>query len=491
MDHTSNLTEEAWRYISYLSFKMDCAREQEATKWRFLRDKAQEHYNELEEAQSVKIVELAKAMPKKAETKVVNMPKIMLKKDGSPSANNLKWFQFLKTQKLPATTQGPVTVVTGYVDGNPKSPLQVKDWLYGLGWKPKTFKFDRNKETGVERKIPQVRYQSGHDQEGELCDSVLKLKSKDPAVEVLDGITIINHRLGFFKSMLENSIELPKGSGKWWLKAEIAGLTNTLRFKHSKPLANLPSVGKAWGKEIRGCLVAPDEDHVLCGWDMVSLESNTKKHYMFPHDPAYVFELSQEGFDEHLDLAKQAGYITQEDIDGYNKGERPDIKPVRSKFKPVNYSAVYGIGAAGIVRDTGMSKPEAEALLKAYWERNWAVKKVASEIFTKETKDGKLWLKNPVSGFWYSLRYDKDIWSTTNQGTGVYCFDRMLYLVRKRGIKFNGQFHDEGAYAVLRGHEEGNGKMLQECVEELNEQLGLNVRLDIDYQYGESYAAVH
>jgi hypothetical protein len=33
-----------------------------------------------------------------------------------------------------------------------------------------------------------------------------------------------------------------------------------------------------------------------------------------------------------------------------------------------------------------------------------------------------MWLYNPVSKFWYSAIY-KDIFSTLNQGTGVYCFD--------------------------------------------------------------------
>jgi hypothetical protein len=43
-----------------------------------------------------------------------------------------------------------------------------------------------------------------------------------------------------------------------WLykKAQVGGLTNTLRFKHKKPIANLPSVLNL-GKEIRA-IVIPD-----------------------------------------------------------------------------------------------------------------------------------------------------------------------------------------------------------------------------------------
>jgi hypothetical protein len=90
-----------------------------------------------------------------------------------------------------------------------------------------------------------------------------------------------------------------------------------MRFKHSKPLVNLPGVHQPWGKEIRGCLIAPDDNHVLVGTDMVSLEDNTKRHYMQPLDPKYVEEMSQEGFDPHLNLALFAGQITGDEYEFY------------------------------------------------------------------------------------------------------------------------------------------------------------------------------
>jgi hypothetical protein len=198
----------------------------------------------------------------------------------------------------------------------------------------------RDKDTGQERKIEQVR------DDGELCASVKMLAQVDPTVDILDGLTVINHRLGIFKSFVDCEKD-------GYVKAEIAGLTNTLRFKHSRPLVNLPSVEKPWGKEIRGCLTAPD-GYVLCGADMTSLEDTTKRHYMQPLDPAYVFEMSQDGFDPHLDLAKHAGRVTEEDIARHNKGEI-DLKPLRKNFKVVNYSATYGVGANKLSRTTGMN----------------------------------------------------------------------------------------------------------------------------------------
>jgi hypothetical protein len=64
---------------------------------------------------------------------------------------------------------------------------------------------------------------------------------------------------------------------------------------------------------------------------------------MQPLDPDYVEDMSRKGFDPHLDLAKFAGTVTQDDIDDYKRGERPDLKKVRKSYKVVNYSATYGI----------------------------------------------------------------------------------------------------------------------------------------------------
>jgi len=90
-----------------------------------------------------------------------------------------------------------------------------------------------------------------------------------------------------------------------------------LRLKHRKPIVNLPGVDSPWGEEIRGCIVAPDEDHVLCGADVSSLESCTKRHLMWAYDPEYVTEMSKEGFDEHVNLSVFAGFLTEDEEEFY------------------------------------------------------------------------------------------------------------------------------------------------------------------------------
>ena len=462
------------RLISYLNFKLECAALQEQMGWKLDVEKATRYAGQLTVMKEDKTHQLAQIMPKKINYKKVSRPKLMYKKDGSLSSRGEAWLDLLNQNGQRETTQ-TINVIASTEVANPGSTDQVKDWLWSLGWQPETYKFTRNKETGEEKMIPQVR------KDGELCNSVKKLIEVDASVEVLEGLTVLTHRLGIFTGFLESHRD-------GYLRASIAGLTNTLRFKHMKPLVNLPGVDKVWGKEIRECLIAPD-GYTLCGADMVSLEDTTKRHYMKPLDPDYVAEMSKEGFDPHLDLAKHAGVITQNDIDMHNSGER-SLKALRKNYKVVNYSATYGIGASKLARETGMSLSEAANLLEAFWSRNWSVEAVAKTLEVREV-NGSMWLKNPVSGFWYSLRSDKDRFSTLNQGTGVFCFDSWLAICIKNGIKAIGQFHDEVIALVPNGQEEETATIMKGAIQRLNTKLALNVPLDVDPQFGNNYAEIH
>ena len=464
------------KFFNYLSFKMNCASEAERSGWKLDIKLAQASIDKLKEQQDHKVSELREVMPMRKLMSIKTKPKVMTKKDNSLSAHGKRWFDLLDEHGYPQSYEGDVSVVKGVDQSNPNSPDQVKDWLYSLGWEPCTYKFNKNKETGEEKKVPQIR------KGGELTPSVQLLIEDNPAVGVLDGLTVIQHRLGIFYGFLETHIN-------GYVKAEIDGLTNTLRFKHRKPLVNLPGVDKPWGKEIRGCLTVPDEDYTLCGADMTSLEDTTKRHYMKPYDPDYVEEMSRDGFDPHLDLALHAGAITQDQIDKHNSGE-VSLKSLRKNYKVVNYSATYGVGAAKLSRETGMSVGEAAALLDAYWERNWAVKQFAEDQKIRKL-DGEMWVQNPVSKFWHNLRYEKDAFSTINQSTGAYCFDKWVALYRTKRGNVIGQFHDESINLVKKGDEQEHTAALLWAIEKLNKELKLNVDLGIDVQYGQRYSEIH
>ena len=137
-----------------------------------------------------------------------------------------------------------------------------------------------------------------------------------------------------------------------------------------------------------------------------------------------------------------------------------------------------------------MSVPQSQALLDAYWNRNWSVKKFSEDQKVRQI-NGEMWVQNPVSGFWHSLRYEKDVFSTLNQSTGAYCFDKWVAYYRTRRPNIIGQFHDESINLVKEGEQNEHSDALNWAIEKLNKELKLNVDLGIDIQYGQRYSDVH
>lgn len=169
------------------------------------------------------------------------------------------------------------------------------------------------------------------------------------------------------------------------------------------------------------------------------------------------------------------------------------LHSMRKAAKVVNYSSLYGVGAAKLAREMGTTREEAEKLLKAFWDLNWSIRKISGQQYSKTLKDGSTWVKNPVSGFYYSLRNERDVWSTINQGTGVFIFDSWLLRCRRKGVTIPFQYHDE--LMTLRNTEtesrEEIKQKLDDSMNEVNDSLGLNVSVSVDVQWGQNYADVH
>lgn len=469
--------------IRYLEFKMACVAKQEEIGWEMDKEWVEDNLNKLLQLKEPQFEALKAVMPKVIKYMKKSKPSKPFKKDGTWSVHGAKWFSELERQGFPNYYDGEIEVEIGEEEPNPDSPEQVKNWLFSLGWEPMTFKFEKE-EDGTERKIPQIKLPNSPD----ICPSVLQLAEENPQVSELEGLSILKHRIGLLKGFLrdcDNGV----------LRAKIHGLTNTLRLRH-KEIVNLPGVDKPHGLEIRGSLVAR-KGHKIVGTDMVSLEDSTKRHYMYFYDPKYVEEMSDPSFDPHLDLAIFTKAISQEDLDYFKKNKKdekdPKIKSItslRKQYKIVNYSSVYGIGPPNLSRSLKSTVSAAAVLLESYWERNWSVKKVAEDCIVKSVKRQK-WLYNPVSGFWYSLRAEKDRFSTLNQGTGVYCFDSWVKECVKRGYWPLAQFHDETVTEVVAADADKVIKAQQEAIDAVNKKLKLNVTLRITPKIGERYSDIH
>src|SRR5690606_37037548 len=194
-------------------------------------------------------------------------------------------------------------------------------------------------------------------------------------------------------------------------------------------------------------------------------------------------------FDPHLDLAQFAGELTPLQV-AMHKAKEEDHGGVRKTYKGVNYACVYGAGAPTVARTAGVPLAKGEKLVEAYWKRNWSVKKIAEDQVVK-TCMGTKWLYNPVSRLWYSLRYDKDRFSTLNQGTGVWCFDTWVSNVRVGGPPIIAQMHDEIVCLIKKGNRQRLVKHINKAMEVTNKQLNLNRELGCSIDFGDNYAQIH
>lgn len=480
-------------FMSYISYKLECAWEQYLNPLRINRQHCEYWLAELQKIAQEKIAALEAVMPEVVKKEIKTAPAKIYKQDGTLSANGVKWMELLFEHNLDAGYTGNIEVVKSVESPNATSIPQLKAWLFSLGWQPTIFEY--KEKDGVKRGIPQI-----NDKEKNLCPGILRLAEEHPVVEHLAGLFMVNHRIGIFEGFLEMA------DADGYMKAEIQGFTNTLRFKHKKPFVNLPKIEKPYGQHIRGAIIAPDDDHIFCGSDMSSLEDNCKQHYMYFYDPEYVMEMRVPGFDPHIDIGLLSNMILEEEAEFFRKYNHAKdnklpiteedqargkaIAKKRGKAKTVNFAGVYGAGPPKISLTSGMSLEESTLLHTIYWKRNKAVKLVARDCVWK-TVDNQMWLWNPVSRFWYSLRYQKDKFSTLNQGTGVYCFDTWVRNVRNNGIIIRLQYHDEIGFPLLKKDQELVKEKLKAAIQQTNEEVPLNVPLGISIDFGPNYADCH
>lgn len=485
------------RIIKYLNFIMECSYHQERQKIEVDLEKTNANLAYFEGLKEAKMVQLKQAMPKVPIKSVRKKPKEFFKKDGSLSVAGKKWMDY-------DTDKEEVEIITGYQEPNPNSVPQKKAWLYSLGWKPQTFSYTKDKVTGKAKKIEQILTE-----EKELCPSVKKLINKDPAIEVLDGISVLSHRIGLFNSFLDRH-------KNGFIVQGLTQLAVTLRWQHSV-IVNLPKVsGKGDirdGKWIRECLIAGTGKKIVQS-DLSGIESRTSDHYTFPINPELIKETSQPYFDPHTKVAVISGLMSRDEETWYKIKKNVDVPPetfgspspdfvagdekklmdklklARHKAKTTNYSCLYGVGAKRLSLQLDIPNKEAQDLIDAYWRINFAVKEV-SKTFTIKQVGSELWILNPISKFWHHLRNEKDSFSTVNQSSAVYCFNIWLYNITRSGLWPICQSHDDGVWRVDEENAERAKAVITKAMETLNKQLKLNIQLDCEVQVGDNISQTH
>jgi len=526
-------------FLEVIMFKADCVRKQYQARIKVCIETVNKEMGVLGGLLQESRDTLEKVMPDRPIYRKKTFPKKPRLKSSKLSSTGLAWKQDIANYKnkvkdkwgnrltTPTVDSKVIKVISGYNPPNINSPLQVKALLQYHKWVPLNFKFvyDKKKMKAWEdagsdfntrpkpRAVPQISIDG---REGkELCPSVVNLSEDIPEIMAYANYTTIKHRFdtlnGFKKNMSDDG----------YLRALVGGLTNTMRMKH-KELVNLPGVKKPYAKAIRSSLIC-ESDEILLGSDLSSLEDRVKAHFALPIDPDYVNTVNSPGYDPHIEMCHIAELITLEQFNDFmqvalkqvdfdngdctedelNKfTEKFDLvhsKAQRPKGKTTNYAAVYGAGAKTIARAAGISIEEAEKLHKAYWAIHNYVKVIADSQCVIKDSRGEKWLINPINGLPYSLRKEKDKFSTLIQGSGAFFFDMWLDNILNgmydelQLSTLCGQFHDEYITRLKDEPEirEAMRVITKDAIKKVNSDFMLRRDLDCDVQFGKNYGSIH
>ena len=506
------------KVVKYLNFKMEQLSEQEQTKFKVDIPKAQSLVAQFTKEIEFKVEQLKSVMPQVPVYQKHKRPAKPFKQNGELSATGIKWKALTDEHKKPFDYDEEIKTVKSYAEPNPNSSTQIKSWLDSLGWIPETFKYVKD-DDGNERKIPQIYVQGSG---GQVCVSIEKLSKKNPALEHLVGLGVLSHRKGCVQAFVDSAV-----FGEY-VEAGANGFTNTLRLKHRKPCVNLPSTRVMYGEEVRSCLIAR-EGKLLGGADLSSLENRIKFNLQLPYDRDYVLSQMSEDFDPHLEIAQEGGLLKDYEVwfykiekEGFERSRYPDnekleellaksdsekkalikhISEVRGKGKGTNYSCQYGAGAATVARTAGVSLTVGKALVKAYKKVNWSIERIAASQKVKKTSFGDYQL-NPFNGVWYSLKTEKDRFSTLVQGTGAYVLDIWLkyqfnlrsdpkYGFGEAGVKLLATFHDEQIIEFKEDFKESAELLIQDALDKVNKSFRLEIPFGCDVQFGKKYSDIH
>lgn len=505
------------KVVRYLNFKMEQLAEQQNNRIKIDVPKTKRLISELTVELEDKVEALKKVMPDVPKYRVHKAPKKPYKQDGTLSATGEKWKELTEEHGYSFDYQGEIKTIRKYEEANPNSSAQVKGWLHSLGWNPQTFKYVKE-EDGSERAIEQIYIQGSG---GMLCESIEDLAEEVPDVKELTSMGVLQHRIGVLNGFLDSLI-----FGQY-VEAGAAGFTNTLRLKHRKPVVNLPSSRVLHGENVRSCMIARD-GKILVGSDLSALENVIKFNLQMPLDSEFVLSQQAEDFDVHLDIALEAGMLTESELNFYliekegfpaenypmtkelesylamSKIEKAAkvkaLSKVRSAGKGANYSLQFSAGALTVSRAAKVSMKVANKLVKAYRKRNWTIDVIAGQQKDKRTSWGRYQL-NPFNGIWYNLKNDKDKFSTLVQGTGSYVFDlwmaHLLSLRNKPKYKLKGNLdllaslHDEYIGEILECDREVCEKITIDAIMCANKTLNLEIPFSVDVQFGKNYSEIH
>lgn len=449
----------------------------------------------------------------KGQLKETTPPKIQFKKDGSPSAMALKWFDEVKQFSDYIEDQqdfGPATEGTWYgkfegkwhalptpadAEGD-RLPLRdlfkatladqqhIKTWLMDCGWIPTMWSFKKAKDAKGK-----MRFVRGDDKQliptwpkfhdkGVLCVNLESINTEFEHVKDVVRWVVIRHRLGLVQSILDAL--RPDGTVS---ATGMALGTPTSRVTH-KVVANVPKADPTvtLGKECRAMFIARP-GRKFTGVDAAGLELRCLGHYV--GSPELIEMVcngsSKDGTDIHSVLAKACFPLV----------------PSRAVQKNVTYAWLYGASDKKIGQTAGHADGKAEAAGAEIRKRLIAAIPGLDKLMESIEKQAKKGYVKAIDGRRIEIRGKHATLNMLLQSCGsILVKMAQCYMNAKiRKLKLDAwqviSYHDEVQLDCHPDHTEQAGQLFIEGLQWAGKHVGFRCPLDGEVKIGNSWADTH
>lgn len=339
---------------------------------------------------------------------------------------------------------------------NPSSRDHIADRLQKIhGWKPTDFT-DQGKPKVDEDVLSKLDY---------------------PEAKLLTEYLLIDKRIGQLATGQNAWLKMVKGG-------RIHGQVNTNgaatgRCTHNRPnIAQVPSVGAAYGHECRALFHAP-EGFKLVGADLSGLELRCLAHYMARFDGGAYGDVVVNG-DIHTMNQKAAGL------------------PTRNNAKTFIYGFLYGAGPAKIGSIVGGSEKEGRSLINKFMKATPAIKLLREAVSASVKTNGHL---KGLDGRILPIRSDHAALNTLLQSAGAILSKRatvILYqnLTRKGyiwGVDYAqvAHVHDEVQLIAREEIADDVGREAVKSFELAGDYYNFRCPITGEYKIGNNWADTH
>jgi DNA polymerase I-like protein with 3'-5' exonuclease and polymerase domains len=463
-------------------------REQQENGVYFEKEKAQEYVDTLDSVVERITEEVVKSIPPKPKQKGVSIHE-PFKKNGEYKKAVEDWF----ISEIPCVSTwgdwcvgGPFSRV-GWNSINLGSDIQLKNWLFSIGWEPDEWNYhktDRDEEGNKLRTSPKITESSLERLPGGLASKlVLRSKASHHRNQIAGWIrnTRADHRI----QAEANPQGTPTGRARHRIVANVPKATVN---KETKKLIWYPEEqGVFFGTEMRSLFSSgPDSDTVLIGRDATGLELRCLAHYL--NDPTYI-EILLNG-DIHIHHQHMAGLETKDQAKRFGYAwlyGAGDLMLGSIVLPDGSYEEKRKVGAAR-KRQFLTANPKLSGLIKS-------VKKASRRGYLVGIDGRKLMMRTNERG---QVAENKAL-NTLLQSAGaqvmtyarVWLYDKVRELGWDKECLKVLDYHDEETYECISSRAEDLKELMVSSVVEAGKFYNFNIPLDAEAKVGRTWAEVH